>query len=201
MIGRAFDPQADIRKLQAFLAEMRHEVAQAAYFQFGDLMWRNHYAANGFEASTDLRIWSDEDGRIGGFVHYLLSDANPEFFLRPALYDSPMADEMITWTVARARADNASTIETSCIGSDGAKAAFLTRAGFRQFDDPMVFMARSLDEPIPQIAIARRLYNRFRPRSPGSARRHRATVHPRGVCSHPQRTRLPRRSGPACLLS
>ena len=103
--------------------------------------------------STDLRIWSDEDDRIGGFVHYLPSDANPEFFLRPALYDSPMAEEMIAWTVARARAGNASTIETSCIGSDAAKAAFLARAGFRQFDDPMVFMARSLDQPIPRSQL------------------------------------------------
>ena len=153
MIERMFDPETDIRKLQAFLAEMRHEVAQAAYFQFGDLMWRMHYAANGFEASTDLRIWGDEDGRIGGFVHYGSSDANPEFFLRPALYDSPMAEEMIAWTVARARIGKASSIETSCIESDVAKATFLARAGFRQFDDPMVFMARSLDRPIPQSPL------------------------------------------------
>lgn len=153
MIGRTFDPETDIRKLQAFLAEMRHEVAQAAYFQFGDLMWRMHYAANSFDASTDLRIWNDEDGRIGSFAHYGASGPNPEFFLRPALYDSPMAEEMIAWTVARARADNASTIETSCIGSDVAKAAFLARAGFQQFDDPMVFMACSLDRPIPQSQL------------------------------------------------
>ena len=142
-----FNPTTDIRNLQIFLAEMRDEVSQAGYFQFGDLMWRVHYAPNRFDGATDLQIWDDADGRIGGFTHYAGADDNPEFFLRPELYDSPMASEMIDWAVARARMGEASRIETSCIDADEPKAAFLSKAGFKQFDDPMVFMARSMDIP------------------------------------------------------
>lgn len=148
--GRPFDPQHDIPILQTFLAEMRDQVAQAAYYQFGDLMWRIHNAPNGFDPTTDLRIWSAADGRVAGFVHYLAPEENPEFFLRPEHYDSPMADEMIAWAAARARSAGAAAIETSCIESDGPKAAFLARAGFRPLDDVMVFLARALDEPLPR---------------------------------------------------
>lgn len=40
MDARAFNRNDDLRKLQAFLVEMRHRVDQAAYFQLGDLLWR-----------------------------------------------------------------------------------------------------------------------------------------------------------------
>lgn len=153
MHGRAFDRQKDIRKLQVFLAEMRHQVAQAAYFQFGDLMWRMHFLPNGFDGTTDIRIWSSDDGEICGFVFYLAPDDNPEFFLRPELYDSRIADEMISWAVARALASNATAIETSCIDSDTVKTEFLKRVGFQPLDDVMVFMERQLDDTIPACQL------------------------------------------------
>ncbi len=169
--GRAFSRATDIRKLQAFLAEMRDKVAQAGYFQFGDLMWRIHYAPNHFDAATDLRIWDDDDGRISGFAHYAGADDNPEFFLRPELYDSPMAGEMVDWAVARARMGSAARIETSCIDADRRKAAFLSKAGFKQFDDPMVFMARRMDVPVPTADSTGRLCNRLADGPPRSAGR------------------------------
>lgn len=149
MKGRAFNKEKDIRKLQIFLAEMRHQVAQAAYFQLGDLLWRMHYLTNGFDETKDIRLWCDENGEIDGFVLYLPSDHNPEFFLRPELYDRRMADEMIAWAVARAQADNVSAIDTSCIDGDVTKAAFLQRKGFQPVDDVMVFMERPLGKALP----------------------------------------------------
>jgi GNAT superfamily N-acetyltransferase len=149
MRGRAFNKSEDMGKLQAFLVEMRHQVAQAAYFQWGDVLWRMHYGLNGFDVTKDIRLWCGENGDIEGFVFYLPSYDNPEFFLRPELYDSPIAEAMIAWAVKRASADNVPSIETSCIGCDVAKATFLKRQGFQRFDDVMVFMARKLDGPLP----------------------------------------------------
>ncbi len=149
MYGRAFNRAEDMKKLQAFLVTMRHQVDQAAYFQWGDVMWRMHYRPNGFDETKDIRLWCDEDGTIEGFAFYLPSHDNPEFFLRPELYGSPIADAMIAWGVARATADNAPSIETSCIDCDTAKATFLKRQGFQPLDDVMIFMARRLDDPIP----------------------------------------------------
>ncbi len=147
--GRAFNKAEDMGKLQAFLVAMRHQVNQAAYFQWGDVLWRMHYGPNGFDETRDIRIWWDENGDIEGFVFYLPSHDNPEFFLRPELYNSQTADEMIAWAVARAAANNVPSIETSCIDGDAAKAAFLKQGGFQPFDDVMVFMARKLDDPLP----------------------------------------------------
>ncbi|MGC9349405.1 MAG: hypothetical protein ACP5JG_14800 [Anaerolineae bacterium] len=86
----------DLRRLQRFLVQMRHQVAQAAYFQFGDLIWRTYYPPNGFHVTRDVRIWDRAGGVIDGFVFYLPRDGNPEFFLRPELYNSRIADEMVS---------------------------------------------------------------------------------------------------------
>ena len=56
MESRPFDAKQDFGRLQAFLAEMRQQVSQAAYYQFGDLLWGNHYASNAFYPDTNLRI-------------------------------------------------------------------------------------------------------------------------------------------------
>jgi ribosomal protein S18 acetylase RimI-like enzyme len=60
---------------------------------------------------------------------------------------------MVAWAVDRARAGGAAAIETSCIDTDTAKAAFLRRAGFQPVDDTMVFTARSLADPIPEVRL------------------------------------------------
>jgi GNAT superfamily N-acetyltransferase len=149
MYRHAFDPHQDVKELQAFLAEMRRQVAQAAYFQFGDLVWRMSYAPNRFDQARDIRVWDHKDGRLAGFVFYFGPDENSEFFLQPELYDKPVADEMVSWAMARGAAGNASFIETSCIEGDTAKADFLTRAGFELYGDVMVFMERDLDDVLP----------------------------------------------------
>jgi GNAT superfamily N-acetyltransferase len=128
---------------------MRHQVAQAAYFQWGDVLWRMYYGRNRFDLAADIRIWSDAGDRIEGFAFYLSVDHNPEFFLRPERYEHPVADELVAWAVDRARRDGATAIETSCIADDKRKAALLRRCGFEPIDDVMVFMARSLDQPLP----------------------------------------------------
>ena len=155
MESRPFDAKQDFGRLQAFLAEMRQQVSQAAYYQFGDLLWRIHYASNAFDPATDLRIWQYEDASIAGFAHYQASDDNPEFLLRPELYDSRLADEMVAWVVARAKAGGASAIEASCIEGDARKEAFLAHAGFCPLDDdPMVFMACRLADALPDPNLA-----------------------------------------------
>lgn len=150
---RAFDRAEDIPTLQAFLVEMRHRVDQAAYFQVGDLLWRIYYLPNGFEDARDIRLWWDDDGEIAGFVFYHRPDDNPEFFLRPERYGDPLADAMVAWAVDRARARGVPAVDTSCIDTDATKAAFLARSGFEQVDDTMVFMERSLGDPIPEVRL------------------------------------------------
>lgn len=154
MAGSPFHDPRDISNLQRFLVEMRHQVGQGAYFQLGDLLWRMHHGPNNFDAAADLRLWRNSAGGIDGFVFHLQCDGNPEFFLRPELYDSVIAGDMLAWALGRARAGNLDYIETSCIDGDAAKSALLSRWGFRLIeDDAMLFMARDLADPIPDATL------------------------------------------------
>ena len=145
--------ERDIPRLQRFLSRLRQQVGQAAYFQFGDLLWRIHYPANKFSPATDLAIWEDDETTLLGFGFFLRAQDNPEFYMDPVLYDSPLGDEMIAWAVDLARAQGKTAIETSCIARDERKAAFLTGHGFACFGDPMLFQERRLDDPIPDTTI------------------------------------------------
>ena len=152
MHGRAFNKQEDMRKLQAFLAEMRNQGAQAGTFQFGDLMYEMHHPLTGFEEEADIRIWGSDDGGLCGFVFFRPPD-NPEFFIRPELYGSRMEDEMLSWSLARAEERSVESIETSCLDSDAAKAGFLRRSELTEYDEVCVFMERSLAEPLPECRL------------------------------------------------
>ena len=152
MHGRAFNRQEDIRKLQIFLAEMRNQGTQAGTFRFGDLMYEMHHPFTGFEEEADIRIWGSDEGGISGFVFFRPPD-NPEFFIRPELYGSRMEDEMLSWTLTRAKERSLESIETSCLDTDAAKAAFLRRRGFTEGDEVCVLMERSLAEPLPAYRL------------------------------------------------
>jgi ribosomal protein S18 acetylase RimI-like enzyme len=148
MQERALDKREDVLKLQAFLAKPGHQGLQVGTFQFGDLMVEMHHPLTGFEAEADIRIGGSDGGECCGFVFYRPPD-NPEFFLRPELYDSSIEDEMIHWSLARAAERGVTSIETSCLDSDAAKAGFLRRHEFTQTDDVCVLMERSLAKPLP----------------------------------------------------
>lgn len=152
MPERTFDKREDVHKLQAFLAEMRHQGHQAGTFQFGDLMYEMHHPLTGFEAEADIRIWESDDGALCGFVFYRPPD-NPEFFIRPELYGSRTEDDMIRWSLSRAAERGVTSIETSCLDRDAAKAAFLRRHGFTETDDVCVLMERSLAEALPACRL------------------------------------------------
>jgi GNAT superfamily N-acetyltransferase len=152
MQERVFDEREDVTKLQAFLAEMRHQGAQAGTFQFGDLMYEMHHPLTGFEQEADIRIWESDDGGLCGFVFYRPPD-NPEFLIRAELYGSRIEDEMLSWSLARAEGRNVASIETSCLDSDAAKAAFLSRHEFTKCDDVCVLMERSLAEPLLELRL------------------------------------------------
>ena len=153
MKERNYKGQSDLRKLQQFLSKSRNLTSQASYFQFGDLIFRMHKLSNKFNNKTDIRIWYDDYDEICGFVFYLACENNPEFFIRPDLYYSQMADDMISWTISRAKKENISSIQTSCIENDKLKEDFLKKHGFSPNDDPMVFMEHNLDEPTPDYLL------------------------------------------------
>ena len=155
LYGQPFNKQQDLRKLQHYLAQLRNEVDQAAYLQLGDLLWRIHYLPNRFDELKDLRIWYDQDRNIEGVVFFLVCQDNPEFFLRPRLFESRMATEMVNWAKSRARQTKARKILTSCISGDGMKERFLLKKGFIAVDDTLVFMGRKLKERLPVSQLPR----------------------------------------------
>jgi GNAT superfamily N-acetyltransferase len=111
-----------------------------------------HHPLTDFEAQADIRIWESDDGELCGFVFFRPPD-NPEFFVRPELYGSPIEGEMIQWALARAAERGVTSIETSCLDRDMAKAAFLRRHGFTETDDVCVLMERSLVDPLPACRL------------------------------------------------
>ena len=152
MRERAFERREDVARLPAFLAEMRNEGVLAGAFQFGDLMYEMYHPLTEFKPKADIRLWETDGGRLCGFVFFRPPD-NPEFFLLPELYSSSIEDEMVRWSLSRAAERGATSIETSCLDRDTAKARFLSRYGFRETDDVCVLMERSLAEPLPACRL------------------------------------------------
>jgi GNAT superfamily N-acetyltransferase len=148
MQERAFDRREDVIRLQAFVSELRTEGILVGTLQFGDLMYEMFHPLTGFEPKADIRIWEGDDGRLCGFVFYRPPD-NPEFFMRADLYGHSIEGEMIQWALDRAVERGVTSVETSCLDRDTAKAALLCRHGFTKTDDVCVLLERSLSEPLP----------------------------------------------------
>jgi GNAT superfamily N-acetyltransferase len=148
MQKHAFDRREDVVGLQALLAELRMEGVLPGTFRYGDLMYEMYHPLTGFEAEADIRIWEGDDGGLCGFVFYRPPN-NPEFLLRTGLYGSHVEDEMIQWSLSRAVERGVTSIETSCLDRDTARAEFLCRHGFTKTDDVCVLLERSLAEPLP----------------------------------------------------
>lgn len=139
VLERHFNPETDIKKLQIFLSEMRKLVSQGGYFHLGDIIYRIYKKGNNFDIKKDIRVWEISD-KIIGFVLYLTTDNNPEFQIRPDLYQTLTAKEMISWTIKRAKELKQKKIEVSCLDIDNKKRDFLLSNNFEFFDDPIVFM-------------------------------------------------------------
>ncbi|MCP4177136.1 MAG: GNAT family N-acetyltransferase [bacterium] len=166
--GREFKPDTDIKKLQHFCVEMRNKVSQGGYFHLGDLLFRINLSSNKIDVARDIRIWEDSE-RINGFVFYIPTLKNPEFLLRPELYGSSISKEMVDWTIERAKQGKADKIEVSCIDTDKKKEEFLIENSFTKFDDPYVFMEKSLDS-VPSYSLPEGysfISNNDRPDLPG----------------------------------
>lgn len=142
--GRKFNLDTDFNKLQLFLTEMRSSYSQGGFFHLGDLIYRIYKRSNGFDIEKDIRIW-EESGRISGFVLYLTHDNNPEFQIRPDLYNSEISQEMVKWAINRGKELKHNCIEVSCIDTDLDKKKFLISNNFSFFNDPIVFMEIDLD--------------------------------------------------------
>lgn len=150
-LGRKFDPEIDIKKLQLFLSEMRNHISQAGYFHLGDLIYRINKKSNNLDIEKDIRIWEISD-EVVGFVFYLTVENNPEFQIRPDMYQTKIANEMILWTINRAKELQHENIEVSCLDIDTKKRDFLTSNKFKFFDDPIVFMEMQLSK-IPKYEL------------------------------------------------
>jgi GNAT superfamily N-acetyltransferase len=152
MQERVFDRREDVVGLQAVLAELWMEGSLPGTFQYGDLIYEMHHPLTGFEPEADIRIWEGDDGGLCGFVFYRPPN-NPEFLLRTGLYGSHVEDEMVQWSLTRAAEGGVTSIETSCLDRDTARAEFLRRHGFTKTDDVCVLMERSLAEPLPACQL------------------------------------------------
>lgn len=151
MKRRAFEVDRDYELLRKFLARMRAEYGKAAFFHYGDLVFRIHKASNHFDSERDIVLWEDK-GEIVGFVFYTAVDANPEYMIDPKVYDI-LFEEVVQWSVERGREDGIKVIETGCIDGDTMKKAMLCKLGFAKFDDPYVFMVRDMNESLPEYEL------------------------------------------------
>lgn len=152
MQGRGFNQPDDFRKLQVFLAEMRSKVSQAAYFHYGDLLWRINHPLNLTNIETGIRIWEDAEGRICGFTFWTGAD-EVDFFTRPKLYESPIGEKMLSWALAEAKKKQVQSIRSNCVDREVEKRRFLERLGFVRSGNMQVFLERPLADPLPRYRL------------------------------------------------
>jgi len=160
LISRLYETEHDLQQMLDMLMEARAQTSDWRYAHVGELLFDFFMVACHLNPQEHIRLWHDDAGKLVGYA-MLGEDPAFNWQILPAYEWSGIEDEAWAWTEARlaglrqrdaklwgghlvsgARQDNARRI------------AFLEQHGFRYCGDfAEVNMLRSLDEPIPDVAL------------------------------------------------
>lgn len=166
--SRPCDGEASLSLVANFArANLAARLPALTYWHPGDIAWRLA-PLEPRAVATNVRLWSDADGVAG--VAMFEPPLNVEFDIRADIpVDGPLLDEVLGWAEARRRKLLArsgqevpiayamlgeGSLATVSLDSDQARAAALSRRGYRRVERHSMRYQRSLSTPIPEPALA-----------------------------------------------
>lgn len=160
LTSRLYETEHDLLDMLNMLMEARAQTSDWRYAHVGELLFDFFMVACHLNPQEHIRLWHDDAGKLVGYA-MLGEDPSFDWLILPAYEWSGIEVEALAWVETRllelrtrdaklwgghlvsgARQDNARRI------------AFLEQYGFRYCGDfAEVNMLRSLDEPIPDVAL------------------------------------------------
>jgi len=160
MTFRHYETERDLQQMQGLLMEARARSDDWRYAHVGELAFTFFMVACHLDPRKHIRLWHNDEGKLVGYA-ILGEDPSIDWQVLPEYEWSGIETEALAWTesllaelrmqdlkqwggglVSGARQDNPKRI------------AFLEQHGFRYSGDfAEVNMLRTLDEPIPELAL------------------------------------------------
>jgi len=159
LTSRLYETEGDLLQMQGLLMEARSLTGDWRYAHVGELMWSFFMVVSHLDAQKDIRLW-----HAGGkLVAYAILGEDPSFDFQvlPGKEWSGIEAEALVWTQERitdVRRHDPKTrgghLVCGARQDDTGRIAFLQQHGFRYGGEfAETNMLRSLDEPIPQVAL------------------------------------------------
>jgi mycothiol synthase len=157
---RPYRDQSDLRKMADILIAGRRAGCDTYYVHVGDLNWWIHYLAWDAVRPEVIFLWEAEreEQRLIGWSLLSPRFAAFDVFLHPEELGTEQARHIWAWTEARMvdamRRIGGRDVSTMWVSeSDGWLTALLEGRQFSRQEAHMLAWGRSLDEPIPGIAL------------------------------------------------
>ena len=159
LTSRSYATEHDLQQMQALLMEARSRSDDWHYWHVGDLTWGFFMVACHLDPQEHIRLWHDDEGKLVGYA-VLGDDPSFDCQVLPKYEWSGVETEAMAWAETRLtelRKRNAKRWSGNFVSGarqDNAKRiTFLEQHGFRRGEYAEVNLIRSLDEPIPELAI------------------------------------------------
>jgi GNAT superfamily N-acetyltransferase len=155
---RPYQDAADLDKMCLLLQAGRKANNGTYYIHIGDLKWWLFYPAWEYDPWQQVYLWDDpvNPERLAGWA--LLSPRWGSFdvYIQPELRGIPQAESMYTWAEGKLaglrRADGKKEAYVMWVSqADKILDEHLQRRGFQRTPDDVVYMSRSLADPLPII--------------------------------------------------
>jgi mycothiol synthase len=157
---RAYLNAQDIDRMESVLVEGRRAAGATYYVHVGDLRWWLYYLLKDENRREIIYLWDEEPGgdRLIGWS--LLSPGYRAFdvFLHPRYAATGGAENIWTWTEEQlcevVRRRGGGKVRTMWVGEhDDQLVSFLEAKGFSRAKYHMLYMTRSLDQPVPTFSL------------------------------------------------
>jgi len=157
---RSFRDETDLERMRAILVEGRRSAYGAYYIHPGDLSWWLYYLPLHTDPWQNIFLWEAE-GAPGALLGWTLLSPDWrafDLFVHPDCLHTRLAEHMLAWSerrleqIVRTRGDG--EIRTMWIDEQDAwSGSILIRHGFTTNGATMLCLRRSLDWPVPEVAL------------------------------------------------
>lgn len=154
--SRPYRDEHDLQALLAFATEVGGSAPELGDFHVGDVLW-GMFQNVVFDPQQGIQLWESDGGELLSFTW--VSPPGMVFWnIHPRLRNSGVLEEaMLAWSEQHGSmtlkdGPNAGKRQVSIrtVESDRQAPAFFEARGYERDEDTMLYMRRSLDEPIPE---------------------------------------------------
>lgn len=160
--ARPYRDSSDFTPMRRLLVAGLQSGIPASYMHPGVLDFAMHFPPDEEANRRDILLWMEDvedEPQLAAWAYHFRHEGTFDFFISPALYDSPqhalLIDEYVLWAEGRARAAGLHQVQTFwALEQDGAMQRLLLAHGFAQvsLEPPPPLFGRPLDD-LPNVAL------------------------------------------------